>query len=298
MRPHRTFHPASARFRVTTRPLGLKLCEVPPQEIVGLRVGAIGTVALACVMCACTSKLVIADFTCGPPDSSASGAVASDGGKAFDFPWTYGFENGFCDYDSAGYCFNRPPATRTIVDWPVHSGKYAAAFTIIGGTNGNQSRCFREGSLPQEAYYGAWYFVPNVPRTSRNWNLFFFQGGDGPNLNLQGVWDVSLADDGNGGLQLYIFEHTGQDSGIRHDVTTVMPIPIGEWFHIQFFMRRAADATGEIDLYQDGTNILQLSNIVTFTTKWGQWYVGNLANALDPAESTVYVDDISVESTL
>jgi len=71
-------------------------------------------------------------------------------------------------------------------------------------------------------------------------------------------------------------------------------VPIASWFHIEFRLRRAADATGEVALYQDGVLVMTLSNVVTDPSESAGWYVGNLANALAPSESTIYVDDVTV----
>jgi hypothetical protein len=73
-------------------------------------------------------------------------------------------------------------------------------------------------------------------------------------------------------------------------------IPIGAWFHLEFQLRRAADASGEIALYQDGELLLALTALATDDSEWGQWYVGSYANSLTPPEATVYVDDISIQA--
>jgi hypothetical protein len=74
-------------------------------------------------------------------------------------------------------------------------------------------------------------------------------------------------------------------------------IPIAAWFRIEVFFRRAADATGEVTLFQDGRQIASVSGVITDKWNWGQWYVGNLADGLTPSESTVYVDDVSIRET-
>jgi hypothetical protein len=36
---------------------------------------------------------------------------------------------------------------------------------------------------------------------------------------------------------------------------------------------------------------------MTDPSNWGQWYVGNLATALAPSNSTIYVDDVTIGTT-
>jgi hypothetical protein len=71
-------------------------------------------------------------------------------------------------------------------------------------------------------------------------------------------------------------------------------VPVGKWFHVEVRLRRAADATGQVVLSQGGTEILNLTDLSTDDSDWGQWYVGNLEDALTPPDSTVYVDDVSI----
>jgi hypothetical protein len=78
---------------------------------------------------------------------------------------------------------------------------------------------------------------------------------------------------------------------------TATPIPIGEWFHLELYLKRAADATGEVALYQDGELLFRATDLITDDSDWAQWYVGNLATDLTPPESTLYVDDVTIRSS-
>ncbi len=231
------------------------------------------------------------------PDSGSS-----DGGGSFEFPWSTSFENGWCDYNEGnGSCYQTGSASFNIVTTPVHTGHYAAAFTVVGDGTGKStnSRCQRDGDLPEQAYYGAWYYVPAFATNSGNWNLFHFQGRSTPDGSLRGLWDVSLVNDGNGGLRLSVLGYyPPPNTLVVPDMSGAPAIPIGSWFHIVMFLKRASDATGEVSLYQNGENILPPTNLPTDDSIYAQWYVGNLADDLNPAESTVYVDDVSIEPTL
>jgi hypothetical protein len=185
-------------------------------------------------------------------------------------------------------------ASYTATEMPTHSGLLAAAFTIDAaqGANGSQARCARRGILPEAAYYGAWYFIPQAATIMGNWNLFHFLGGDGE--ARAGLWDVSLRTGPSGELLLYIrdFERT-----ITYEPTEA-PVPIGQWFHIQFYLRRAADATGQIALYQDGVLLHELSDVITDRTTQGAWYIGNLSEEVMPPNFTLYVDDLTISNLL
>jgi hypothetical protein len=206
-------------------------------------------------------------------------------------PWETGFENGICDYvEAKGYCYTNGDASYDIVADPARSGSSAAAFSVNATEAAAHTRCVRQGILPPDAYYGAWFYVPAAATDARLWNLFLIQGDNGE--EMERLWDVSLGDTGDGGQELFIFDHRG---GELLKGPERIEIPIGAWFHVEFRMLRAADNAGLVALYQDGVLLLE-SRRPTDDTSWGQWYVGNLADGRSPPESTVYVDDVSIRA--
>ena len=236
-------------------------------------------------------------------EGGAPGSCRSEGGnvtgnlqrvtESLALPWSTSFERGFCDYAvTSGYCYGDTRASYEIVSSPVHSGDSAAAFNIVvdDAFDGLQARCVRQGQLPNDAYYSAFFFIPSAPTAANNWNLIHFQGG-GATGPLHGLWDVSISIDAQGELHLYVYDFLRP----LMRVTTNLPtVPIGSWFQIEVHWKRASDATGEFALYQDGELGLELKNLSTDNTSYGQWYVGNLAVGLTPQDLTLYVDDVSI----
>jgi hypothetical protein len=252
--------------------------------------GASG-IALLLAASACDATESIGVRVCASAPDSGAG---TDANLPVDVPWTDGFEDGFCDYAMpAGFCSATGASSYTLVTAPVHSGRYAAAFTVDTNTAdaGAQARCVRQGVFPTNGYYGAWYYLPYAAQNSGNWNLLHFQGGTSG--QLLGFWDVSLTNQTDGGLGLYLYDF--------FSATTVQPstqpvVPIGRWFHIEVYFKRAKGNTGELAVWQDGTMLLDVAGIETDNSDWGEWYVGNLASALQPPLATVYVDDITIRS--
>jgi hypothetical protein len=251
---------------------------------------------LACLCSlSCEQKLVIANYSCPPPSTSipedASGIPSE---VTIEAPWSTSFEDGFCDFTVAnGSCYADGLTSCEVVTEPVHSGRYAAAFTINadGTLTNSQTRCVREGQLPTAAYYGAWYYVPVKPQSVTNWNLFHFRGGDSTSDTTHGLWDVSMVLDSNDTLQLSVFNFLKQTTIAASNSHAV---PISKWFHVEVFFKRAKDATGEFSVYLDGSSVIRLTKLTTDDTQLGQWYLGNLVAAISPAKSTLYVDDVSI----
>ena len=206
-------------------------------------------------------------------------------------PWQTGFENGFCDYvDVSGFCYAEGDASFEVVAVPAHTGVSAAGFSVNSADASAHARCVRQGTLPTDAYYGAWFYVPTPADEAGLWNLFLFQGHNGE--ALEPLWDVSIGTTDAGGQALFVFDHRGGEvlmgpAGVE--------IPIGAWFHIEFRLLRAADASGLVALYQDDRRLLQTRR-PTDDTSWGQWYAGNLTNGRSPPDSTVYLDDVTIRA--
>lgn len=215
-------------------------------------------------------------------------------GDPIAMPWSTGFEDAFCGYTTvAGYCYRKERAFYEIVSSPVHSGDSAAAFSVIanGTFNDMDARCVRQGTLPNAAYYSAYFYIPSAPTAANNWNLIHFRGGDSPGAVLHGLWDVSLARQPDGSYQVYVFDFLRTQT---RNANNVPPVPIGSWFQLEVYLKRATGSTGAFEVRQDGKLAFSFSGLSTDDTDFGQWYVGNLAISLTPPESVVYVDDVSI----
>ena len=256
----------------------------------GLALAIARALATASTLAACQPDLNVGEWQCDP----GADATAPEVTAPIELPWSTGFEDQFCGYtELSGFCYASPNASYTTVTSPVHSGRFAAAFKVdAADPEGYQTRCVRQGQLPTAAYYGAWYFVPERATASGLWNLVHFQGGDASRQH--GLWDISLVNGSSGELEAVVFDFL---NGMVRSPQTPTPIPIGQWFHLELYLRRAADATGEVALYQDGELLFEASDLITDDSSFGQWYVGNLADGLTPADSTLYVDDVTIRTT-
>jgi hypothetical protein len=242
---------------------------------------------------ACEPNLVVGKWDCQAAGGQGS---TQEVNAPVAVPWSTSFEDAFCDYNAvAGYCYAAKRASYDTVTMPVHSGKSAAAFSVIAddGFDGYQARCVRRGQLPSAASYSAFFFIPSAPTAAANWNLIHFRGGVADGSPLHGLWDVSLARQADGTFQVFVFDFLNAPNGMTR-ATTASAVPIGSWFQLEVHLERAADASGRFAVYQDGELALSLTNVVTDNTSYGEWYVGNLAASLTPPESILYVDDVAI----
>lgn len=240
---------------------------------------------------ACAPELRVGSWTCA---ENGREVEVPDLGDPIAVPWATGFEARFCDYtELAGFCYTEPSASYSLVSSPVHSGRHAAAFRVNSSdTNGKQARCVRQGALPAEALYSVWFLLPRTATNDAVWNLVHFQGGTP--TEQHGLWDISLVNGRDGRLEAVVYDFL---NGAVYRPLTPVPVPIGAWFQLELHLKRAADATGEVALYQDGVLLLEKKSLITDDSSWGQWYVGNFATGLTPSDFTLYVDDVAIRST-
>jgi hypothetical protein len=99
---------------------------------------------------------------------------------------------------------------------------------------------------------------------------------------------------GSGPLHVILYDFL---NGMAPNTNAVPDIPIGQWFHLEVYFKRASDTTGAITLLQDGKTATSLTGLVTDPTGWGQWYVGTWTDNLTPSPFTIYVDDVTVGPT-
>ncbi|HKO48768.1 MAG TPA: hypothetical protein VJV79_13645 [Polyangiaceae bacterium] len=257
------------------------------------------TFAIAWLALACEPTVVIGSCSESPAADAGMGDASSSAGEdAVAVPWSTGFEDGLCGYHSArGYCYARHGASIEIVETPLaragSTGKFVAAFTVNADdttADRSQARCVQQGVMPKSAVYGAWYFIPALATSDGNWNLFHFLGRTSE-ADSHALWDISLKNNSDGQLELSVFNFL---TGTHPPLTGVGPIPIGRWFQIEIRIVRSALPNGEVTVQQDGVTALHLTKLITDDTQWGQWYVGNFVKKLEPASSTVYVDDVSI----
>jgi len=257
------------------------------------------TAAPIAVGLGCEPSFVVGEWKCltGTEQSATSALDFVVPDAPLELPWSSSFEDGFCGYfDIGGFCYANSAAEYSLVESPTHSGRYAAAYRISGqAADGLQARCVRHGELPKQAYYGAWFYIPDPVTRADTWNLFHFEGRsreDPQSEEQHGLWDVSLRVDTDGALRAYVFD-------FLRSMTVPIPdgqeIPLRTWFHLEVHLERSADETGRFELYINGVQVWSTSDVVTDDTELGQWYVGNFAAQISPELNTLYVDDVTID---
>jgi hypothetical protein len=179
-----------------------------------------------------------------------------------------------------------------------HRGGFAAKLTIDAGSDGVQQNAglVRKGSLPEAAYYSAWYYLPRTVAVGGFWVVFKFRqrsNADDPASERE-LFDLDLVQAPGGEMMLELYDHRVAAAAPLDDPSPI--VPVGVWFHIEAFYRNAPDSQGRLTFWLDGRQIVDL-NGPTSSTAWVEWDVVNVGLNLTPSMESLFVDDCAISRT-
>jgi hypothetical protein len=148
--------------------------------------------------------------------------------------------------------------------------------------------------LPDEAYYGAWLFLPEDHALTTYWNVLQFRSLEPADPNSAGRGtDLRLRRLPDGQFVVHVFQHN--DGYLLAPLTDPPPlVAVREWFHLEVFFRHATDATGTIRVWLDGRLVYDLPARKT-GVGLRPWF--GVCSASDDAESNaleVLADDVTI----
>jgi len=222
--------------------------------------------------------------------------------------------------DKGGGEFDSGDATAAASQDYAHSGKWSLKLTITAppskGGHSSGGRMFRWEEAADPAYfssglyYGAWFYFPQAfrlsadPRTGGFWSILQFKSkhpaGNDP------IWylDIQNQPDRPMYATLYWWNRLAmegpreKESGGRRFTQAATNLPVGKWVHIEVYLKQASDFTGRLTVWQDGMQIFDESNVKTrYADGDNQWSVNNYSDGLQPAPSTIYIDDATISTS-
>jgi hypothetical protein len=220
-----------------------------------------------------------------------------------DLLWTARFETAdFSEWTTAPggktEAYPMPPNMIAVSSVNAHTGGYSAALTITAGPDGAQESAAlaRAGSLPGEAYYSAWYYLPRSVSVGTFWVLFKFRertnADDSTTENER--YDMDLATLPSGEMTLLLYDHA-TSANIPLDVTDPV-VPVERWFQLEAFYRPANDDTGRLTYWLDGQQVVDIAGPTSPTT-WAEWDACSIGENLTPETVTIYVDDCAISGS-
>lgn len=182
------------------------------------------------------------------------------------------------------------------------SGKKSLKITIDTSVEETGIRFFRwhEPQNYPDAYYSCWYFIPQLVTVPNWWNIMQFKSKrNPPNDHVNNaMFTLNVGNRPNGNMFLYLYQHgafLGGSDQSHHQ--TVMDIPVGKWFNIEWHMVQSTgnNADGSLTIWQDGVELFNITNVRTkYSDGDQQWSTTSYSDALIPAEVTIYQDDVAI----
>jgi hypothetical protein len=195
--------------------------------------------------------------------------------------------------DGQGYVWTDQGGALGVTSAYRRSGHFALQATVASpGTDiqsaGTVSRIWED---PADAFYSAWFFIPQPITTTSYWVLFKFRSRS-PQSEVGDVdlWDVDVTTSTSGQMVFQLYGHTlAEQPG-----PSTLGVPLGRWFQIEAFLAPRTDATGELTVWVDGTRLHQVAQLATVPSPYLEWSVGGITETIEPIGARVAIDDAAI----
>ncbi len=269
-----------------------------PKLVVPMWVGLVVASTLGAAGCGRSVHLgQLGDGGGGPPDTGNGSPDATDGGS--NVLWQATFEPGdlsewMADGNGGAYVVGAgvAPAVTTAF---AHRGSYAGIAAVMPTASVvADSYWFRTQPSPDAAYYSAWYFISGSIQVQSWLSLIHLRvstSGDGH--NLVPVWDFNANQRPDGSLVPHLYNFLMK---VNFEQQTLAAWPRATWFHLEMYLRKSP-TNGQITIWQDDVQVLNVTGVPTASTDWIEWAVGNASDGISPSPAIVYVDDAAISLT-
>lgn len=216
--------------------------------------------------------------------------------------WTAGFESGGLDewtgVDGGGTSLEPSSSAIVVASEHAHHGSFAAKMTVTATRARSMSTLDRNGNLPEQGYYSAWFYLPEATSVSNTppqqyWSLMRFRGRAvvTDSKTMFPIYDINLKSLASGAMSLRVYDVVlSQDAPMIEEEPLV---PLARWFQVEAFYRNAPDATGRLSLWLDGTLVADIAK-ATGPSGWVGWSVANVIVGLSTEALTLYTDDCAL----
>ncbi|MEX2316548.1 MAG: heparin lyase I family protein, partial [Pirellulales bacterium] len=190
-----------------------------------------------------------------------------------------------------------------------HSGLFAMS-TTIDTTLGTAGIRWPRRNVPDSntfhtaAYYSTWLRL-DAPIDADWFNVMQWKHVTADGTSSDPVYTINIDQRPDGRDYLYLFRHVGNDGnyntpGMGRAADSAIPLPIGQWVHLEAYYAWASDNTGKIAVYQDGRQIFQKTGVRTkfvhpdAATNPMQWTVNAFGQNVVPSPTTILFDDAAI----
>ena len=192
-----------------------------------------------------------------------------------------------------GSAADAPMAAIAVTTDVAHGGAHSVKLTNAAVADIAASRVWRESPYPADAYYSAWYYIPEAYALTAVWTIMPFKAPDANDPSIRRhVVDVDVRSLPGGELILSVYDHRAPY--LRSPTPpTAMVLPIGRWFQVEALFRNFSDDRGRLTIWLDGQVNYDIARPfgIHSTVYWSPC---SSSYGFSPAESAIYLDDAAV----
>lgn len=196
------------------------------------------------------------------------------------------------DANNGGGEYNSGKASSSASGDVARSGSWSAKMTITTPSSPTSGvRLFRWGESRSNPalYYSAWFYFPRRYDAPEWWNIWQWKTSTSSANDPYFLLDVGNRPDGS--MYIYLYDWVKRVAYQQ----TAKNIPEGQWTHIEGYYRCASDNTGQVTIWQDGVQLLDVANVQTrYSGGDCQWSIDNYSSSLDPSPAIIYADDAAI----
>ncbi len=174
------------------------------------------------------------------------------------------------------------------------SGSYSLKMSISGASGETQAaRILRWHDTPAAGYYSVWFDFPRIYRPGQWWNVLQFKSqSDTDNVP---TWVLNVGNRPNGSMYFYLWDGLTNTSysPLHH-----ADLPVGSWFQVKVFFRRAIDRTGRITVWQGNVLLFDIDQVQTAIADNTHFGISNYTDDISPSNPVIYADDAVIRSVL
>jgi hypothetical protein len=197
--------------------------------------------------------------------------------------------------NNCGGEYNNAPASSQAESSVAHSGRYGVQLRVpdmnTGSSRGARLVRWCEPRQYEALYYSAWYYIPQRVQVDSWWSIMEWKSNGSHNAKFM----VGVANRPNGNMYLYLGR--GQDSGGGMWSQSQLDVPVGRWFQVEAYVRKATDGSGRVTLWQDGVQLIDVTGVATANSDDLSWAVINYGQYTSPADVTIYADDARISTS-
>lgn len=180
-----------------------------------------------------------------------------------------------------------------------HSGDYCARLMINTPTTASTAAYlfYWKDNLPQQVTFESWYLIPGEVVPGAWWIIQQIKSTpEGMSTNYsKPIYILGV----NSANKFYLTWRPDLDDATKKTYVSSVQAPRDQWFKIEMYVRQSTGADGQIIIYINDIEILNVTGNPTMLSDLPlMWSICNYAEKITPVPCVIYVDDITIRGVV